>query len=227
MPSGGPAIRWLNPLNLIFPPVCPICGEEPDRKDVICRECLSRLSPSGLGEWSARTSAGAELDEAWSAFWFDEQLRHCIHLMKYGRNRRVAAQLGQIAYDIVASRNNFGDYQLLTPVPLHPVRKRDRGFNQALLLAKALRSRTGLPLEQRIITRRRWTRSQTGLSIEERQRNVAGSFRLIHQGQGENVLLIDDVLTTGATASACARCLKDGGYGKVAVFTVATPLKEG
>jgi predicted amidophosphoribosyltransferase len=111
------------------------------------------------------------------------------------------------------------------PVPLHRVRRRERDYNQSSLVARSLGQRCLLPVRERLLIRHRWTSSQTGLSVQERRRNVAGCFQTTRSSEGQRALLIDDVLTTGATASACAVALKAAGCPAVAVLTVATPKK--
>jgi len=114
------------------------------------------------------------------------------------------------------------DAEAVVPVPLHPRRQRERGYNQALLLARVVARSMGRPLEARALRRERYTAQQTRLAARKRWDNVRGAFRA---GRGDLagrcLLLIDDVMTTGATASECARVLKKAGAGKVLVLTLA------
>jgi ComF family protein len=141
-----------------------------------------------------------------------------VHRLKYGGRRAVAASLGTL----LAERYPFPREVVLVPVPLHPRRLRKRGFNQALLLARALAQSRGLPVAARAIRRVRDTRAQPGLAAIERRRNLADAFVLAAPDAvgGRHVVLIDDVLTTGATADACARVLRAGGARRVDVYTV-------
>jgi ComF family protein len=111
----------------------------------------------------------------------------------------------------------------LVPVPLHPRRRRERGFNQAELLALALARGTGLEVSPGLLVRRRDTSSQAGLSAASRRRNVTGAFAARHRPRlvGRTLVLVDDVITTGATAAACARVLKQAGAAEVRLVTVA------
>src|SRR5439155_20729340 len=116
----------------------------------------------------------------------------------------------------------FAADAVLVPVPLHPARLRARGFNQALLLARALGRRLDLPVAPRVLVRRRATRAQPGLDAVERRRNLREAFRVRAPGTvaGRRVELVDDVLSTGAPADACARALLAAGAVRVDVYTV-------
>jgi ComF family protein len=140
-----------------------------------------------------------------------------VRRLKYERRRAVAGTLGEL----LASRFPFGDGVLLVPVPLHRRRLRARGFNQALLLARALGRRRGLPVAARALARIRSTHAQPGLPAAARRQNLDGAFALRSGARvaGRRIVIIDDVLTTGATADACARVLLAAGATRVDVYT--------
>jgi len=112
---------------------------------------------------------------------------------------------------------------VLVPVPLHPGRRRERGFNQAALIAREIARLTDRPWVEEALVRRAQTRPQTGLSAAERRRNVKGAFvvRRRREVTGRVVVLVDDVLTTGATAQACALALREGGATEVRLLSIA------
>jgi len=117
----------------------------------------------------------------------------------------------------------LGGWDVIVPVPLHPLKEREREFNQAERLASRLSRATGIPLNARLVERRAFTRTQTLLTRAERAANMRAAFA-IRRGvklNGERIVLVDDVLTTGATTSACAKALLAAGAGKVCVWTVA------
>jgi ComF family protein len=161
-------------------------------------------------------------------------LRDLIHLLKYEHVRPAANVLGRMLSEVIAGMaSSFAATEVLVvPVPLHVRRLRERGFNQSEMIAKAaLKLR---PAEARLVMcpkaleRRRQTRSQIGLSSHQRRENMRGAFAVTEPDRvfGHEILLVDDVLTTGTTASECARVLRRAGASKVWVATVARTLKE-
>jgi len=146
-------------------------------------------------------------------------LRDLIHLYKYGRIRTLARPLAEL---LRAALPRDEHWDVVAAVPLHWLRKWRRGFNQSELLARQVARSTGVPLVS-ALRRVRATPAQAGLSHTGRRRNVATAFRSRRPAslEGRSILLIDDVLTTGSTAAACARALKKGGASRVLVLTVA------
>lgn len=146
-----------------------------------------------------------------------------IHELKYRGRRRVAARLARMLLEDEGVWELLAGSDVLVPVPLHPRRLRERGFNQSTLLAAELGRRTGCPSGEGALVRRRDTSAQAGLSASARRRNVRDAFAVRRRGlvAGRVVTLVDDVLTTGATAHACARALKTGGAAEVRLLSVA------
>ncbi len=150
---------------------------------------------------------------------YDGALRELIHLFKYGRMKPLAKPLGGYLASALPRDQQF---DLVVPMPLHWRRRWQRGFNQSELLARLIARRCGIPLVN-AVRRTRATQAQAGLSNARRRENVAGAFRVRkpQKVQGRRILLIDDVMTTGATASACAVALKRAGAGTVTLLALA------
>jgi ComF family protein len=227
--------------SLLFPDDCRVCGvplTEISRIPV-CRPCLKAPEPFSADYFciSCRTpfqngfpldsegrcalcrSGLRGFDAAYCYGSYEGILRELIHVFKYGNTPTLARPLSDF---LVAALPRDERFDAIVPTPLHWWRKWRRGFNQAELLARALAARTGLPVVE-ALRRARPTTAQAGLSHTRRRRNVTGAFRAARASriEGKRVLLIDDVMTTGSTAAACALALKRAGAARVALLTVA------
>ncbi len=199
---------------------CAICGEHLDSgvasDDQICPAC---------GESRPYFSKAA----AYGAY--DAELRDLIHLLKYERVEPAAGVLGRMLAAAIQKLSPTADSILVLPVPLHSSKRRERGFNQAELIARAALKISTLPtaeLATDVLERTRPRVSQIGLTRPQRLENIRGAFRVQHLNtvSGRNILLVDDVLTTGTTASECARILRKAGAKQICVATVARTLKQ-
>lgn len=204
--------------------VCSICGERlfspraPNPAEMRCDLC-HRLAPPFV-----KAAAYGS---------YDGGLRELIHLLKYEQVRPAAAVLGRMLAEAVSGLDSAWTQNpvVVVPVPLHARKSRQRGFNQSELIAQhALKLRAGngrLVLRSKILERRRETQSQIGLTRHQRRENLRGSFAVARPEEiaGREVLLVDDVFTTGTTVSECARVLRRAGASKVFVATVARTLK--
>jgi ComF family protein len=204
----------------IPPPVCPCCGVP------FASSVAVEYSPGHLcGECRDRLPA---FDSVRAAGYYQGVLAEAIRLFKYqaktNLSRHLAARMCEEArktYD--APGNLQRGFDVVLPVPLHPVRLRQREFNQSLLLAHELSRGINLPLLFDALERSRWTRPQVELDGEERRKNVRKAFlvKRPEQVEGLGVLLVDDVYTTGATVNECAKVLKRAGAKEVHVMTLA------
>ena len=159
-------------------------------------------------------------DAAYSYGFYDGPLRRLIHLFKFERVDSLAVPLGKYVARALPTDHAF---DVVVPMPLHWFRRWQRGFNQSELLAGPVARRFGLPVSGNVLGRSRHASPQSGLSSAARRRNVAGLFEVADRRsiEGRRVLLVDDVLTTGATAQAAARALKRAGAAQVTVLTLA------
>ncbi len=219
-------------LNLLFPPRCAGC-DRPGSD--FCATCAASLSPTGsvvcavCGEplpspgLCSRCSAGSyAFRRVRSAFRFEGALRHAIHALKYEGRRSIAAPLGYLMAGELARPDNGGVF--LCPVPLHPQRFSERGFNQSAELAYHVAKAWGVgSVAADVLQRVRATERQVGLDHAARQANVAGAFQVgdPDQVRGCEYILVDDVCTTGATLDACARALLSAGAVVVDGITLA------
>lgn len=158
-------------------------------------------------------------DAAYSFGFYEGELRALIHLFKYGRVQTLRKPLGRLLALALPREQNF---DAIVPMPLHWRKRWQRRFNQAELLAQEISRRTHTPVKN-ALRRIRFTATQAGLTNAKRRQNVSGAFRPKRAGSldGQRVLLVDDVMTTGATAAACARALKVAGASQVVLLTLA------
>jgi ComF family protein len=193
-------------------PACPSCGIP-----FASRAALSHSPAHRCGDCRMRPP---RFDRAVAAGLYEGVLAEAIQLFKYRGRAGLARPLGELLAEAAGS---FPAADGLVPVPLHPGRLRERGYNQALLLCDVLARRLGVEVIPDGLERRRETPPQTGLSPEARRRNVRRAFEMKprRRMKGRRIILVDDVLTTGATVNECARVLKRAGARAVYVLTVA------
>ncbi len=228
-------VQWTLPwsqalLDLVFPPRCAGCGRS---GAWLCLECQNAIRPvpSPLCERCGRPNGRRglctlcqheppSLSAIRSAALFEGPLRPAIHALKYKGRRHLAEPLGRLMARAWPHTLFQGD--CLVPVPLHPSRERERGYNQARLLAEALGRQIGLPVVAQAVRRERATQPQVHLNAQERRANVADAFVVGPTPlPGRRPILIDDVCTTSATLSACAQVLWASGAEQVWAYTLA------
>ena len=163
------------------------------------------------------------IDRAYSGWEFGPDLRALIHPLKYQDRARIGSYLGRRLGRRVKEKLNL-ELDVLIPVPLHPVKHREWGYNQAWWICRGLSRELQLPVWPKAIKRVKYTISQTTLDREERQNNMQLAFRTRKDMAGITVAIIDDVLTTGSTISSMAGVIKDAGVKTVVALTVAAPL---
>jgi ComF family protein len=228
-------------LDLVFPPLCPVCDGilGAGRRDPLCGACwegFGRIAPPwcrccgaplGIeGLCGACRGRRPRFAYARAAVLYGDLVREAIHAFKFGGRRGLANPLGDLLAGVGLSALPGAAPDALVPVPLHPRRARERGYDQALLLAGRLERAWGVPVVADVLLRAVPTRPQTDLDAAARRRNVRDAFavRRAEPIAGRHIVLVDDVLTTGATAGECARTLYRAGAAAVGVLTVARAL---
>ncbi len=227
-------------LDLVFPRNCAGCGKPVGDEGLhTCWECLSAL-------WSIQfpfcslcgnpvfgtidreyvcslcCKNKVYFDRARSAAHYDGKLAIMLRAFKYAKATHLARDLAMILRGCVEVHYSLADIDGVLSVPLHHRKERERTYNQAQLLASELAMAIGKPLLRRCLVRSRATASQTELNAVNRRKNVHGAFETINDNwiQGRRLLLVDDIMTTGATANECARVLKEAGAVSVRIATV-------
>jgi ComF family protein len=205
-------VCW-NSLVTLTDPFCPYCKSFIEEEDTECSFCKS------AGEFSE----DHKILLVRSLGRFDEYYKELIHRFKYGKKIPLGKRLAQRLGETINSDPRFLKSDFLIPVPLHKSRYRERGFNQSEIVAEEISKIAGLPLLKNVLLRKKNTKDQTNLSFQEREENVKGAF-VVTQPEiinGKRIVLVDDVITTGATLSECARTLRQAGAEKILGMTIA------
>jgi len=231
--------------DIIVPASCLVCRTPVGEHHVLCAPCWREVHfirpplcdvlgiplPFETGERTVSAGALARspaYDRARAVAHFSGSMRTLVHQFKYADRHDARALFGRWLAE--AGRELLGGVDVVVPVPLTRWRLLSRRFNQAAILAQELARQTGLGLDPQLLRRTRFTKTQVGLTHDQRRRNVAGAFS-VPRGrraslEGRNVLLVDDVITTCATAEACARVLKRAGASRVDVLSLALVTNE-
>jgi len=235
--------KWFNAaIGFFYPEVCQYCRQERATPDegFICSECRKNLKwieapfcdrcglPFG-GEISTVfvcnncNDLTLHFRKARSAVLFEEIMMEVMHRYKYNQALWFERFLANCLVEQAVPELRKEPWDIIVPVPLHPRKEKEREFNQAERLARQLSRASGIPMSKRILRRVEPTRTQTRLSRKERLENVRKAFALFPGTHlnGQRIVLIDDVFTTGATSSSCAKVLRDAGAADVCVWTVA------
>jgi len=229
-------------IDVLFPPRCMICGVFIHQREPMpfCKMCSSGISrihsplctscrvPFNDSEGEDRLcgefiSSAHNFSLARSFGKYEQSLLEAIHLFKYRGKIALGEVLGKLMAEHTYGALVIGGYDLIMPIPLHPRRLKERGFNQSLILAREIARAYSIPFDFTTLRRNSYTKPQTTLKRKEREVNVKGAFEVTGTDDilEKAILLVDDVYTTGSTAKECARMLLRDGAGEVAVLTLA------
>ena len=219
--------------HALFPPHCLLCGDPGHMGLDICNAChqeLPRITAHcercGTPLEQTQPFCGCCLthspnfDDCISAYFYQQPLRWLIQQLKFRARLSTIPLLSRLLAETLADRISVRP-DIIIPVPLHIHRLRERGFNQALELAKPLAKTYGIPLNNQLLKRNKNTSKQSGLSAKQRRANVNNAFALCADLNAQSIALVDDVITTGATANAIAKLLKQHGAQHVQVWALA------
>ncbi|KPL04083.1 MAG: hypothetical protein AMJ90_02195 [candidate division Zixibacteria bacterium SM23_73_2] len=228
-------------LDFIYPPHCLVCGRYLSKKEGhVCEGCWNGLGilphpfcpdcKSFFPEDKDRCffcSGNSNLSWVRSLGTFDDFYQELIHQFKYKGKVSLGKRLSRRLSQQMKKDNRLLRFDLLIPVPLHPAKRRERGYNQSEILGKVISREMNIPLLKNALKRIKKTEDQTKLSDEERKENVKDAFEVSSPEviEDKRIVLVDDVITTGATLNECARVLKDNGAKKVVGATLVLAFK--
>lgn len=221
---------YLTIFDFILPRLCASCGTKLTKEEkVICNHCKEQLTFADNErlekEYLRKFSKNNSIDGFTSLFVFETgtSIQDLIHSVKYDNKFRNGNYIGQQIAANLKDRILSWQPSFIIPVPLHSLKKAERGYNQSYYIAKGISSVLKIPVKQNIIKRNRYTQTQTKLNMDERRENMRNAFLLRNNKviKSSRIILLDDVITTGATVSECGRILKENGADKVFALSAA------
>lgn len=211
--------------NLLYPQACLICSNKINdlKASPVCEDCIGKIKINTEVSHVEGITENFAFDRAFYATMYDDVVKKCVCLLKYDGKTQLVKLLGKTMCDFAIKNINIDEIDVIAPVPLHPVKLRERQFNQSELLAERLAKKINKSMARDRLERIKNTAPQTELNRDRRIRNVRGAFMVKKNAnfKEKTILLVDDVLTTGATLHECAKVLKDAGAKKVVALALA------
>ncbi len=217
-------------LDFILPRFCCSCKTELSLdQDTMCENCLSKIQIASddrlQREFDRKFLDKNIISEFYSPFVFekDKELQNAIHSLKYEKKFRIGIFLGSILASAIKKDKPNWQFDTVIPIPLHHLKKAERGYNQSYYIAKGVGKVLNVNSSDRIVKRIKYTESQTKMNLNEREENISNAFKVRKNNiaAGKNILLLDDVITTGATISECGKILLEAGANKIYAASIA------
>lgn len=219
--------------DFFLPRICPGCNQKlTNDANPVCEECLSSILIADEEkleqEFEKNFKSSGIITDYYALYIFqpDQAFQHIVHALKYQKHFRIGIFLGEMLSYGIKSR----DWQIdiIIPIPIHHLKKVERGYNQSDYIAKGLSRKLNIPWSGKIVNRVRHTESQTKLNMKQRALNIADAFKVKRPDeiQNKNILVVDDVSTTGATILECAKTIKEAGAKTIFACTVGTTSLE-
>jgi len=220
-------------IKFVYPPICLACGGNlQENERLVCESCWQSIETvhaedESYQQFLAKLTSDGIISRLIAPFYFEKEgkLQSIIHGLKYQGYTSLGVKAGYKIGKLIEATDNLPKADALLPVPLHPLKKRERGYNQSELICQGIEEVTGIPVRTDLLRRTKYTVSQTQLSFEERKENVGDAFEINEKRRegitGKSFILVDDVITTGSTINACARELSNAGAKEIHAGAIA------
>ncbi|MHB1687580.1 MAG: ComF family protein [Ignavibacteriaceae bacterium] len=198
-------------------------------ENVVCYNCLSKIRRADpiriILEYERKFKESSIISDFYPLYIFEKEkeVQQIIHQLKYNQRFLIGMFLGENLGRAISNTIRQWQIDIVVPIPLHHLKKAERGYNQSLYIAKGLNKILRIPVNSRIIKRKKFTQSQTTMNLEEREQNIKDAFSIKKNSgvQNKNILLVDDVITTGATIRECGKLMLNYGANKVYAASIA------
>ena len=221
-----------NFLDLFFPSLCAVCKERlSEGEQHICTDCLLlipktnfHLQPDNRLEQFFAGRFPFQHITAFAYFVKGGSIQHIIHELKYNRNPHIGRFIGELCGENIKNSDFISSIDMLVPVPLHPKRQKERGYNQSLEICKGISHITGIPINSDALLRKVNNPSQTKNARFDRWKNVEDIFHVVtpETFANKHILLVDDIITTGSTLESCAKEILKCADSKISIYSVGT-----
>ena len=217
-------------LDLILPRFCCACKIKlSSNEDTMCKCCLSKIKRASKErlkrEFERKFLNKNIVSDFFSPYVFekDKELQYAIHSLKYENKFPIGIFLGKTLADKIKTDRSNWNIDLIIPIPLHQLKKAERGYNQSFYIAKGIGNILKITFSDRVVKRIKYTESQTTMTLNEREENIYGAFSVRNKNvvKDKSILLVDDVITTGATISECGKILLEAGAKQIYAASVA------